>query len=61
VARALEPLPHTELTNGYRPTETTTFAYCYRIPRNQERIPTSIAFDRPVARTEAYILSEVRS
>ena len=58
VARALELLPHTELINGYGPTESTTFACCYRIPRNQERLPNSIPIGRPVARTEAYILNE---
>jgi len=58
VARALELLPHTELINGYGPTETTTFACCYRIPRNQERLPNSIPIGRPIARTETYILDE---
>jgi amino acid adenylation domain-containing protein len=58
VARALELLPHTQLINGYGPTETTTFACCYRIPRNQDRLPNSIPIGRPIARTEACILDE---
>ena len=58
VARALEMLPHTQLINGYGPTETTTFACCYRIPRNQERLPDSIPIGRPIARTETFILDE---
>jgi len=58
VARALELLPDTELINGYGPTECTTFACCYRIPRRWEKAPDSIPIGRPIAQTEVYILDE---
>ena len=58
IARALEVLPATELINGYGPTECTTFACCYRIPRRWDKAPTSIPIGRPIARTEVYILDE---
>jgi amino acid adenylation domain-containing protein len=58
VARALELLPDTEIINGYGPTECTTFACCYRIPRQWEKFPDSIPIGRPIARTEIYIMNE---
>ena len=58
IARALELLPDTELINGYGPTECTTFACCYRIPRRWKKVPESIPIGRPIARTEVYILDE---
>lgn len=58
VARALELLPDTEIINGYGPTESTTFACCYRIPRDWPKLPDSIPIGRPIGRTQVYILDE---
>jgi amino acid adenylation domain-containing protein len=58
VARALELLPYTEIINGYGPTETTTFACCYRIPRVWETLAGSIPIGQPIATTEVYILDQ---
>ncbi len=56
VRRAIEFLPETEIINGYGPTESTTFACCYRIPRNIDEGIRSIPIGRPIANTTAYIL-----
>jgi non-ribosomal peptide synthetase component F len=37
IRRAQAQLPHTQLINGYGPTESTTFTCCYRIPRSPAR------------------------
>ncbi len=58
VARALEKLPDTQLINGYGPTECTTFACCYPIPRCWTSTPNTIPIGRPIARTEVHILDE---
>jgi amino acid adenylation domain-containing protein len=58
VARALELLPNTEIINGYGPTESTTFACCYRIPRDWQKLPDSIPIGQPIGRTQAYILDD---
>jgi aspartate racemase len=56
ICRALSLLPNTELVNGYGPTESTTFACCYRIPRTQSPMAPSIPIGRPIANTNVYIL-----
>ena len=56
VKRGLELLPKTQIINGYGPTECTTFACCYRIPRNIGALPQSIPIGKPIGRTEALIL-----
>ena len=56
VRRALTLLPHTQLINGYGPTESTTFACTYAIPRYIEDTATSIPIGRPIANTSVYIL-----
>lgn len=56
ICRALSVLPNTELVNAYGPTETTTFACCYRIPRTQSLMASSIPIGRPIANTQIYIL-----
>ena len=56
VRRALTLLPATQLINGYGPTESTTFACTYTIPRHIEDTATSIPIGRPIANTEVYVL-----
>ena len=55
VRRAQELLGEVELTNGYGPTESTTFACCHRIEavQGEER---GIAIGRPIGNTQVYIL-----
>jgi amino acid adenylation domain-containing protein len=55
VRRAQEMLSEVELTNGYGPTESTTFACCHRIEavQGEER---GIAIGRPIGNTQVYIL-----
>jgi amino acid adenylation domain-containing protein len=55
VAMARKLLPGCRVTNGYGPTEATTFTCCYDIPAfhiGQEPVPIG----RPIANTEVYVL-----
>ena len=52
VRRGLERLPHTEIINGYGPTESTTFACCYRIPRRLDENIRSIPIGKPIGNTQ---------
>lgn len=56
IRRALELLPDTQLINGYGPTECTTFATTYRIPRTLDSTLSSIPIGRAIAHTELFIL-----
>jgi len=56
VRKGLALLPNTEIINGYGPTESTTFACCYSIPRPLPEDISSIPIGRPIANTEIYIL-----
>jgi amino acid adenylation domain-containing protein len=56
VRRALSLLPDTQIINGYGPTESTTFACCYPIPKQIDRTLNSIPIGRPIANTEIFIL-----
>jgi amino acid adenylation domain-containing protein len=56
IRRALVALPETQLVNGYGPTESTTFACCYSIPRHLEEAASSIPIGRPISNTQVYIL-----
>src|SRR4029077_9462435 len=56
VRRGLELLPHTEIINGYGPTESTTFACRYRIPRQLEDNLGSVPIGNPIGNTKVYIL-----
>ncbi len=56
VRRALDLLPYTEIINGYGPTESTTFACCYTVPRPLDGAVRSIPIGRPIANTRIYLL-----
>jgi len=60
IRRALEVLPNTQLINGYGPTESTTFAVTYRIPRSIPRDAISIPIGRPIRDTRLYILDALK-
>lgn len=56
VRKALRALPHTRLTNGYGPTESTTFACSHTIPRNLDD-DRPLPIGKPIAHTTVYILN----
>ena len=56
VQRAIKALPSTQLINGYGPTESTTFACCYQIPKDLDSFVQSIPIGRPIGNTQVYIL-----
>ncbi len=56
VRRALASLPGTEIINGYGPTETTTFATTYSIPRDLPAGALSIPIGTAIAQTSLYVL-----
>lgn len=56
ICRAMTLLPNAQFVNGYGPTESSTFACCYRIPKDQSPLAGSIPIGRPIANTLAYIL-----
>ena len=59
VARTLQQLPHTQLINGYGPTENTTFTCCHLIkgPLSESR---SLPIGRPLANTHVHVLDQHR-
>ena len=61
IRRAQQSLgPRTQLINGYGPTESTTFACCYRLPGEIGTETRSIPIGRPIANTTAYVLDRHR-
>jgi amino acid adenylation domain-containing protein len=56
VRRAVALLPDTQIINGYGPTESTTFACCYRITARFDESINSIPIGRPIANTQVYLL-----
>ncbi|MFI4949849.1 MAG: amino acid adenylation domain-containing protein, partial [Caulobacterales bacterium] len=46
------------IVNGYGPTETTTFACCYRIPRKLPKTMTSVPIGKPIENTAVAILDD---
>ena len=56
VRRALERLPDIEIINGYGPTETTTFATMYRVPRDLPADSRSIPIGMPIGNTTVHLL-----
>ncbi len=58
IRRALKQLPDSQLINGYGPTESTTFACCYPIPKTIAHQAISIPIGYPIANTQVYILDK---
>lgn len=56
IRRAHAQLPNVQFINGYGPTESTTFACCYRIPRPLPESWRSIPIGAPIANTTAHVL-----
>lgn len=55
IQRASAQLPRVQLINGYGPTESTTFACCFHIPRPVPEQP-NIPIGKAIANTTAYVL-----
>ncbi|MGF1676650.1 MAG: amino acid adenylation domain-containing protein, partial [Rivularia sp. (in: cyanobacteria)] len=47
--------PNCQLINGYGPTETTTFACCYKVPHNHQ-LDKPLPIGYPISNTQVYIL-----
>jgi amino acid adenylation domain-containing protein len=57
VRRARAALPDLELLNGYGPTECTTFATTFRLPRDIPESWTSIPIGRPIDGARCFVLN----
>ena len=55
VRKAVQELDECRLTNGYGPTEGTTFTCCYHMDR-AGAVPDNVPIGRPIANTQVYIL-----
>ena len=58
VRLGLERLPRTQLINGYGPTETTTFACAYPIPRDGNLPDGPIPIGRPIQDTRLVVVND---
>ena len=56
VRKALDLLPGTRIINGYGPTETTTFATVYQVPRDFDETSRAVPIGRPIAGTQVYVM-----
>jgi amino acid adenylation domain-containing protein len=54
--KAMARLPNLRLTNGYGPTESTTFACTYALPQGTPLPAGSVPIGRPIAHTRCYLL-----
>jgi amino acid adenylation domain-containing protein len=59
VRRALASLPRTQIINGYGPTETTTFAATYCIPRDFPANSRSVPIGMPIGNTTVHLLDRM--
>jgi amino acid adenylation domain-containing protein/non-ribosomal peptide synthase protein (TIGR01720 family) len=55
VQRLTREIPDCVFTNGYGPTENTTFSCCYRITNSSE-FGASVPIGKPISNTQAYIV-----
>ena len=58
VARVYQANAQIQLINGYGPTETTTFAACYPIPRTATLAGATVPIGLPIQHTQLYIVDE---
>ncbi|HJP95294.1 MAG TPA: amino acid adenylation domain-containing protein, partial [Pyrinomonadaceae bacterium] len=56
VQKGLDQLTKTQIINGYGPTEATTFACCYPIPRAAGPWRGGVPIGKPISNTTAYVL-----
>ncbi len=57
VRRAAQALPGCRLTNGYGPTEGTTFTCCYSVEA-ADAVPDNVPIGRPIGNTQVYVLDQ---
>ena len=60
IGKALDLIPGARIVNGYGPTETTTFATLYQVPRRFDEASKSVPIGRPIAGTQVYVISHRR-
>ncbi len=57
VKRFLHRNPHLYITNGYGPTESTTFAVCFSVASEKE-VQTTLPIGYPIPNTQVYVVDE---